>query len=329
MAGELIFVTGGTGFLGRHLVDFLLKEGYRVRMLVRSTSDISWLPEGQVDIVTGDITDFQALNQGVGGCKYVIHAAGHFRFWGAKQQFESTNILGTKNICKAVLENRIERLVYISTVAVVGQPRHGEIIDEETICHPKDDYQKSKYAAERMIIEMANSHNLPGVILRPGAFYGPGSRYGFNRLFIEEPMRGWRVQIDNGRHFTFPVFILDVPPAILKALKIGTPGEIYNISDQSFTHTELNKIISPLLEISTWRLNVPSFIMIALAGFMELISKITRREPYYSLNLRHYVFGDWRVLSEKARRELDFVPTPIDEGLRKTVAWYKEDGWKK
>lgn len=329
MAGELIFVTGGTGFLGRHLVDFLLKEGYRVRMLVRSTSDISWLPEGQVDIVTGDITDFQALNQGVGGCKYVIHAAGHFRFWGAKQQFESTNILGTENICKAVLENRVERLVYISTVAVVGQPRHGEIIDEETICHPKDDYQKSKYAAERMIIGMANSHDLPGVILRPGAFYGPGSRYGFNRLFIEEPMRGWRVQIDNGRHFTFPVFILDVPPAILKALKIGTPGEIYNISDQSITHTELNKIISPLLEISTWRLNVPSFIMIALAGFMELISKITRREPYYSLNLRHYVFGDWRVLSEKARRELDFVPTPIDEGLRKTVAWYKEDGWKK
>jgi dihydroflavonol-4-reductase len=220
-------------------------------------------------------------------------------------------------------------MVYISTVAVVGEPHRGEIIDEETVCHPKDDYQKSKYAAERLILEMIKSRNLPGVILRPGAFYGPGSRYGFNRLFIEEPMRGWRIQIDNGRHFTFPIFVPDVPPAILKTLKTGTPGEIYNISDRSFTHAELNHLISPLLGISTWRLNVPSFLMVVLAAIMELISKITRREPFYPLNLRHYVFSDWRVRSGKARLELGFEPTSIEEGLRKTVAWYKEGGWKK
>lgn len=323
-------MTGGTGFLGRHLVPFLIKEGYRVRMLARPTSDISWLPDGQVKIVTGDIADYQVLNQGISGCKYVIHAASHFRFWGPKHDFDSTNILGTKNICNAVLENNIDRMVYISTIAVVGEPQRGEIIDEEIVCHPKDDYQKSKYAAEKLILEMIKRKNLPGIILRPGAFYGPGSRYGFNRLFIEEPMRGWRIKIDNGRHFTFPVFINDVPTAILKAIKLGTHGEIYNISDRSYSHAELNDLVSPMLGISTWRLNVPRFVLIALAGIMELISKITRREPYYPLNLRHYVFSDWRVHTGKAMLELGFEPTPIDKGLRKTVAWYKElDGKSK
>lgn len=329
MAGELVFVTGGTGFLGRHLVPFLLDKDYRVRLFVRPTSDTSWISSERVEYVIGDISDAQAIKEGVTGCRYAVHAAGNFRFWGSQRDFQPVNFQGTKNVCMAVLESDVERMVYISSVAVVGDPPRGEIIDEDTICHPKDNYQKSKYNAENLILEMTKRDKLPGIILRPGAYYGPGSRYGFNRLFIEEPMRGLRIQIENGRHFTFPVFVSDVPSVIVKTLKLGIPGEIYNVSDQSITHAELNQLISPLLGISTWRLNVPRALMIVLASLMELLSKLTRREPFYPLNLRYYVFRDWKVLSHKANRDLDFEPTPIEEGLKQTVAWYKRTEWKK
>ena len=77
-----------------------------------------------------------------------------------------------------------------------------------------------------------------------------------------------------------------------------------------------------MLGISTWRFDAPRAMMIFLAAVQEVMSKITQREPFYPLNLRHYVFNDWQVSSKKAREELNFEPTPIREGLQQTVNWY-------
>lgn len=323
VAKDLIFVTGGTGFLGHHLVPRLLKEQYRVRLLVRPTSDVSWLSDAQVEYWKGDVTDFRSISKGIRNCQYVVHAAGFFRFWGSDAKFRRVNIEGTANVAKAAIEEGVDRFVHISTVAVVGEPPPGRPIDETTPCHPQDAYQRSKYAGEQQVMALIFNAGLPAVILRPGAFYGPYGLYGFNRLFIEDPMRGFRIRVDQGKRLVFPVYVPDVARTICQVLQCDGFGEIYNICDQPVTHNKINHLVSNLLGISHWRLNVPRRLMIGIAGIMEWLASMTGQEPFYPLNLRHYVFNDWPVSSAKAHLDLDFTATPLEEGLRRTVDWYR------
>jgi nucleoside-diphosphate-sugar epimerase len=160
------------------------------------------------------------------------------------------------------------------------------------------------------------------VILRPGAFYGPGGTYGFNRLFVQDPLRGLCIQVDNGKRLIFPVFIPDVAWAIGTALENATVNGTYNICDLPISHREINHLVSKLLGISKFRLSIPRVPILAFAGLLEFLSHYTHREPFFPLNLRHYVFNDWPVSSAKARLELGYTPTPLEKGLRQTVEWY-------
>jgi dihydroflavonol-4-reductase len=334
---QCVCVTGSTGFLGRHLVRALLEGGYRLRLLVRAESDTDWLRQpafenwwDHIELITGDITEPAPVQRAVQGCHQVVHAAGRFRFWGPMEKFARVNIHGTETVARAAAKASVARFVHISSLAVIGQPPRGELIDESTPCKPADPYQCSKLEAEQVVQRLVQARNLPAVILRPGAFYGPGSAYGFNRLFIMDPMRGLRIQVDQGHNMIFPVFIRDVARAILLALEKSWPagpiGEVYNISDQSVTHGEVNRLVSELAGISTWRLNVPEWTMILVARILEARARRNGKEPFYPLNLRHYVFQDWEVSHEKARQELGFEPTPLKQGLQSTLVWCEEVG---
>lgn len=324
MIAERVLITGGTGFLGKHVVSQLYERGYRVRMLVRNSSDISWLNGRDIELAYGDVTDYDSVCLAVKDCDYVVHGAGFFRFWGQHEIFDSINVEGTVNIASAVLKFKVKRMIHISTVAVVGNPDPGQIIDETTICHPQSPYQHSKLTAEHRLLALIEKKNLPVIILRPGAFYGPGSEYGFNRLFVVEALQGWRVKVEGGKRLTFPVYVPDVAEVIISSMKNGKVGSIYNVSGDSLTHNEVNRISSELLNISQWRFNVGRFPMIILAALQELLAKITRREPFYPLNLRHYVFNDWDVRSDKAKKDLNFSPTPIEQGLKETIDWIRK-----
>ncbi|MEJ2707952.1 MAG: SDR family NAD(P)-dependent oxidoreductase [Anaerolineales bacterium] len=335
---RLVCVTGATGFLGRHLVRQLLEGGYRLRLLVRENSDTQWLQHSryanwwkEIELVTGDITESASVQRAVQGCRQVVHAAGRFRFWGPMEKFAQVNIHGTETVARAAAQAGVQRFVHISSLAVIGHPPPGETIDESTPCQPVDPYQCSKLEAEALVRRLVRTRNLPAVILRPGAFYGPGSTYGFNRLFILDPLKGLRIQVNHGQNIIFPVFIRDVAQAITLTLKknwsgAGPQGEIYNISDQSVTHASVNRLVSELAGISAWRLNVPDWVMIQVARLLEARARQNGKEPFYPLNLRHYVFQDWKVSHEKARRELGFEPTPLKPGLESTLAWCNEMG---
>jgi dihydroflavonol-4-reductase len=132
--------------------------------------------------------------------------------------------------------------------------------------------------------------------------------------------------VHRGRRITFPAFTPDVAHAISAALKLGRPGEVYNISGESLTHRQVNLIISRLAGISPWRFNVPASLMLALARAWTRLAERTGREPYYPINLAGYVFHDWRVSSAKAQAELDYCPTPFEDGARQTLEWYWASG---
>ncbi|MBM4425465.1 MAG: NAD-dependent epimerase/dehydratase family protein [Chloroflexi bacterium] len=322
----MIFVTGATGFLGHHLIPALKQAGYQIKALVRPTSRADFLQAQNVETAAGDLLDRDSLIEAMKGCRYVIHGGGLFRLWGEQRSFEQVNVQGTAHMLEAALRNNIERFVHVSSIAVIGVPQNGRVIDETYPCQPDDFYQRSKYDAENMVRMFAVSTKFPAIITRPGAYYGPWGHYALNRLFFEDPLRGLRVQVHRGQRLTFPAFVPDVAQGIIAALERGRVGETYNLSGDSITHAEMNRIISAVAGIGSWRVNCPPTLMLWLAKQMERLASETHREPFYPVALAKYVFYDWMVSSEKARAELDWTPTPFEEGARQTVGWYREIG---
>lgn len=324
---NMILVTGATGFLGHNLIPYLKAQGHQVRALVRPQSDTRFLLEHNVDLAYAtDINDAPAIHQAMTGCNAVIHAAGHFRFWGNTVDFWQTNVGGTATMLNAAAYHPIKRYIHISTIAVAGHPVGERIIDETYPAHPVGPYQRTKLEGERLALAYHRERGLPVIVLRPGAFYGPWGRYAFNRLFFEEPLRGWRAKIDGGKHITFPAFVPDVARGIALALQHGRIGEIYNICGQSLDHNSLNAIVSDLAGISHFRLSTPKNVMVMMARIWTALSRYTGREPFYPMGLEPYIFGDWIVSTEKAERELNFQATPFAIGAKMTLDWYWNAG---
>lgn len=322
----LILVTGGTGFLGRNLLPILLESGYPVRVVTRYPDRYAWLGKLDVEICQADVRDRDAMFEAAQGCRYVVHAAGKFRFWGNPEQFQRTNVEGSKNVMDAALAAGVQKFIHISTVVVIGTPQTDGEIDESHPANPVDGYQRSKLAAEQLALRHFQEDNLPVVVLRPGAFYGPYGRYAFNRMFFEDPLRGRPIGVADGRYYTFPAYIKDVAHAIILALEKGRPGEIYNICSQYLTHRKVDDIIAEEASIPRFHLYFPAWLMVPFAQLLTFLGKVLGREPYYPITLKSYILNDWKVSSAKAKRELGFKPTPFRDGVRETLNWYREIG---
>lgn len=322
----MILVTGGTGFLGRNLLPMLVEAGFTVRAVTRRPEEHPWLKDLDIDIFKADVADRDAMFEAADGCQHVIHAAGKFRFWGRRNQFHETNLVGSQNVMDAAIAAGIEKFIHISTIVVIGDPQTDNAIDETHPANPADPYQESKLAAERVALQYHAENQLPVVVLRPGAFYGPHGHYAFNQMFFKDPLQGWPIGVNQGRLYTFPAYIKDVAQAILLALDNGRPGEIYNICSQYLRHREVDRIISDAAGISRFRLYIPGTLIIPFARVMTLIGQITGKEPKYPITLRSYIFNDWRVSIEKARRELGFEPTSFEQGVQETLEWFREIG---
>lgn len=316
-----MLVTGATGFLGRHLLPALCRAGYQPRALVRQPEAHSWLKQCPAEVFRGDVLDAASVCRAAEGMDAVVHAAGRFRFWGDAAQMMRVNAEGTANVLRAA--EGVRCFVHVSTVAVIGQPEAGRILDETHPPRPAEPYQHSKLVAEQQVAHASAERGVPAVILRPGAFYGPLGAYAFNRLFFRDPMRGLIMQMDYGRHVIFPVYVVDVARSVLLALEHGRPGEIYNICGDPISHREVFDIVCAEAGLRWPRVNLPGWMGIAAARALEAASALTRREPFYPINLRSYVYNDWHVSSDKARRELGFRPLEFREGARRTIAWYR------
>ncbi len=321
----MIFVTGGTGFLGRHLIPALCRDGLTIKVLTRTPEQHTWLNQyPRVHIVKGDLSDADLLMEAVQGCEYIIHAGGLFRFWGDEANFMRTNTQGTHNILTAASSIPLKRFIHISTIAVIGTPHPTDVMDETYPPHPTDPYQKSKLEGEQDALRFHREKNVPVIVLRPGAFYGELGEYAFNRLFFRDPMRGIIMQMNRGRYITFPAYIGDVVQGIMLAMTNGRVGEIYHICGDWMTHKQVFDIVCAEAKLWYPRPPIPGWVGINASRFLEFIAKITNREPFWPLNLKSYVYNYWRVSNQKARDELGFIPTPFIEGAKRTVEWYKK-----
>lgn len=226
-----VLITGGTGFLGCHLARKLLKDGYEVTLLDIAPLDAKDLI-GKVKVSAVDVRSKKAVEKALVGQEYVVHAAAALPIQSSPEVIYDTNVNGTRNVLEAALKNKVKRLVYISSTAVYGVPKHLPETEESPL-DPIGYYGQSKVKGEDLCKEFT-AKGLRINIIRPKTFLGP-ERLGVFQLWFEAIyQRQHVVLLGNGKNKYQLLAVSDVVDIIVKALESKTSNEIFNAGAKEF-----------------------------------------------------------------------------------------------
>ncbi|MGZ3615078.1 MAG: NAD-dependent epimerase/dehydratase family protein [Thermodesulfobacteriota bacterium] len=321
-------VTGGTGFIGSHLVEALLQRGTRVRCLLRKKSDLKWLAGLPIEVAFGDCGDNTSLEEAVKEVNQIFHLAGVTKAVTENTYFE-VNALGTENLIRACLKNnpQIQKFIYLSSQAAAGPCRNGDKKRESDSCEPVSAYGRSKRRGEELALAFADK--IPLLILRPCAVYGPREKdiYTFFKLLsrkIKPCLSG------EDQHMSL-CYVEDIIKAILLAAQSHEPsGEIFFLSDgQDYPMQEVGDVFEQAIGVNAFSIRIPEWTMMRVASFSEYFSKLSRRPPLLSKGkVEEILQRNWVCDITKARTALGFKPRiPLKQGAELTYQWYKREKW--
>ena len=315
-----VLVTGATGKVGHAIASALLDRGDSVRALVRDPKRAaSVLPAG-IEPARGDVTDPDSLGATVEGCELVFNAMGLPEQWVRDETiFDRVNAVGSGELASAAKRAGVRRFVHTSTHDVFAAGT-GERFDERMLAtEPKGTiYERSKQRAEELVL--AERNGMEVVILNPCAVYGPGpsASVSFDKDFFAPVVRKRLPALPPGGSAL--VFTDGVAAGHLLAAEKGTDGERYILAD---TYTDFRELAETIVRVAGRgrippRMPVP--IARAVAALGEGISKVTRGPPLAPRGQLHYFLWQARPDSSKAQRELGWQPTPLEDGVRKTLS---------
>ncbi len=325
-----ILVTGGTGHLGANLVRALLACGQQVRVLVRAQSNRAALKGLDVELVVGDLRDPESLRAAVRGTRQLYHTAAMISTRsGAREALIETNVLGTRALMQAALDEKLEKVVHTSSFGAVGARKDRPSTEEDLLdpFEPVMEYERSKAQAEIVVFQAA-ARGLPVTIVNPSAIIGP---YDFGPSLVGKTV----VDFGRGRmHAYIPggfdwVPMRDVVRGHLAAMERGRPGERYLLNGQ--VHS-LDEIVDWLAEF-TGRprpyLRIPPALMRGVAIVKDYVERrffpeVTPRFNYHAIRL---LTSGKCGSNEKARRELGYQPTSVRDAFAEAVCWFQENGW--
>jgi nucleoside-diphosphate-sugar epimerase len=328
------FITGGTGFIGSHLVELLVNQGHRMVCLTRKTSNLRWLSPliakkaSAVETVNGDLNDPAAIAQRIGKVDFVFHLAGLTKAPNA-ETYHRVNAAGTKNLLEACLEANanLARFIYCSSLAAAGPSPNPTPITEAAVPGPLTDYGASKLKGEEIVREYAD--RLPITIIRPPAVYGPRDRDIF--IFFQFINKGLMPIIGNENKLLSLVYVKDLVAGMYAAaVSERATGQTYFLTDGAiYKWLEIERAIAGALNKRPIKLKAPPFLLDAAAAVAEYAAKFSRRTPALNRQkARELKQLYWICDSAKAQRELGYQPTyPLEKGVAETARWYLENGW--
>src|SRR5512144_228007 len=176
-----ILVTGGNGFLGRHVVKALRERRESVRVLALRSEDTSSLDMQGIDVYRGDIRDPEAVGAAMTGVEGVLHLAGLMGVWRPMEEYRAVNVTGTENVCRAALAEGA-RVVHVSSWTVYGMAIGRPVREDHPLEPLREPYTITKAAGDLAVQRMIAEDHLPAVIIRPGTIFGPGSELNFGRI---------------------------------------------------------------------------------------------------------------------------------------------------
>ncbi|RMH49096.1 MAG: NAD-dependent epimerase/dehydratase family protein [Bacteroidetes bacterium] len=333
-ASPTAFVTGGTGFVGSHLVEALLAHGYgEVRCLVRQ--DLKWLEGLDVVPVRGDLSSIEALYDGLRGVDYVYHVAGLTRARDEATLFRA-NVQGTLNLLGAVrvANPGVRKVLVTSSLAAVGRC-DVPIATEDVPLRPISAYGRSKAAMEQALAAPVQDGTiyleaLPLTIVRPPAVYGPREADIFT--FFQTVNRGLCPIVGRG---TTPELSLvharDLARGMIAAAEAEqTTGQTYFIgSERPYAWREIRDATLAALGRRALTLPIPPALVGPIGAVAEWTGRLTGRYPPLNREKAREIRDACKMCSvDKARRDFGYTQQiPLDDGIRETIAWYRRHGW--
>ncbi len=324
-------VTGATGFLGSHIAEQLVKSGQQARVLVRPTSDATFLDTLPVEKVVGDLSDRASLERACEGIEVVYHAAAKVSDWGPWGQFRRDTIEGTRNLAHAALRASVRRFVHVSSIGVYGNVSGDDAILSETAplgrgLYRWSYYGRAKVQAENDLWRLYEEQGLPLTVIRPAWIYGPRDRAIAPRLY-RFLTRGWISLLGDGRNAFYAVFVTDLAHACLMAAdNERAVGQAYNCADgRPITQQDFLGLWAEAFHCSPPRRKVP-YRLAMTAGFVcECAGHLfrIRRAP---LITRHSIWVLGRRVffpTDKIRQELGWSSrVSHQEGVKCAAEWY-------
>jgi nucleoside-diphosphate-sugar epimerase len=319
--------------VGSHLVDHLVAGGTRVRVLVRSTTDLRFLEGGAVDLVHGDVADAgpaaaDALARAVDGCDTVFHVAGVVRA-ASRAAYERVNAEGARRVAHAAARAGVRRLLLVSSQAAAGPTATERPRDESDADSPVTTYGESKLAGERAVAEATRGTPTEVVIVRPPAVYGPRDR-AFLVLFRSVAM-GFLPLHSGARRQRFSlVHVRDLARGIALAAERAPAGTVYFLTDGGqHAPLEVADAIAAAVGRRPLRLFIPQAALLALAWASEMAEKVSGRAGFLSRErVAQWTAPRWTISDARARREIGYEPTwDVVSGAKETAAWYRQAGW--
>lgn len=330
---RLSLVTGGSGFIGRHLVQLLCARGERVRVFdLRLPGPDIRLHGEAVEYIQGDVTDAEAVERAMTGADRVYHLAANPNLWARdKESFERVNFQGTVNVLAAAAKLRPQRVVYTSTESILASLRGrsgGNLIDESAAPREEDlpgPYCRSKFRAERATLDAA-AQGLPVVVVNPTLPVGPGDE------LVTPPTR-MMLDFLNGRapaYLEAEINMIDVRDAALGhllAAERGRPGRRYILGGENLTMGALLVLLERISgrPMPKWR--IPYWLAYGYAAVDEFVADVlTKRPPKAPLTGVKLVRHPMRFDNSRALAELGLEPRPLRDSLIEAIAWFQAEG---
>ena len=313
------FLTGATGFIGGRIARMLAEAGHEVVALVRTPAKASDLEALGVTITQGDITDKASMREPMTGVDGVFHVAAWYQVGVTNERAEQINVEGTRNVLELMRELAIPRGVYTSTLAVFSDT--GGRVPDESYRHDGphlSEYDRTKWEAHYEVAQPMIEEGLPLIILMPGMVYGPGDG-GPLHTALAQYFQGELPMLPQGAAYCW-AHVDDIARVHITAMEKGTPGETYIVGGERHTLIDVVQMAERLTGYPAPKLHMPPFMLKLSSLLMRPISAlVTLPEMYHPEALRVLAGVTYLGDNSKARRELDYAPRPLEEGLPETV----------
>lgn len=325
---EIAIVTGGTGFVGSHLVDLLIERNYNVKCIVRKSSDLKWLKNKPLEIVDCGLDDPKKLTAVLEGASYIFHVAGVVKSK-RKEGYFRGNVDATKTLLEAAARasSSLKKIVVVSSLTVAGPSLNGKPKEEWEIPAPITTYGMSKYQQEEVAKKYMD--RLPITICRAPAVYGERDTDVF--LFFKTFKKGLMTTIGFDKKEVSLIHARDlVDGFLLAALSEKSSGEIYFITSKKFYNwKEIGEVTSKVMGRKAINISIPHFLVYIIAAISEFLALFSSKATILNVEKAKDITRKyWTCSYQKAEQDLGFVQKiDLESGITRAVRWYEENGW--